>query len=320
MTTKKKSQSKKTSRKTSKKTTKKVAKKSAKKTAKRTTSKITDLKDFNKLKMHRFAGVSLAGGKSDKTAVAVLEYYPSEKKLFLRDLHDSIKASKEKSSDFYLHNILEKVEKNLELIAFDAPLKLPKCMRCKLKCPGYELCKEPEIKWMWKIHKKRSSKKRPNKIFTPYTERCAEAYISNELEEQFFPPAALGANGAPLAARAMFLSRRLKSKTMEFYPKLSLWRIGCDLRIQKSYLRFHRHAIDSDECREFVVRQLVENEVVFVYQQDMKLMIDRPHAFDAFLGALTAYLKFMGRTEKKPTGFPKSEAWVEFPKVNVEWF
>ena len=293
-----------------------MAKKKSKTSRKRPSSK----KDFSKLKVHRFAGVSLAGGKSDKTAVAILEYYPSEQKLFLRDLHDSIKATKEKSSDHYLYETLEKVEKDLDLIAIDAPLKLPKCMRCRLKCPGYETCKEPEIKWMWKVHRKRSKKKRPNKIFTPYTERCAEAYIANELEEQFFPPAAMGANGAPLAARAMFLNRRLKTPTIEFYPKLSLWRIGCDLRIQKSYLRFHRHAIDSDECREFIVRQLVENEVVFVYQQDLRNMIERPHAFDAFMGALTAYLKFVGRTEKRPKDFPRSEAWVEFPKEEVVWF
>ncbi len=287
--------------------------------AKKTTKKAASSKK-KKLKVHRFAGVCLGGGKSDKTAVSVLEYYPSEEKLFMRDLHEPIKASKEKSSDYYLYSLLEKEEKNLELIAFDAPLKMPKCMRCRLKCPGYEACDEPEIKWLWKVHRKRAKKKRPNKIFTPYTERCVEHYISNELEEQFFPPAALGANGAPLGARAQFLVRRIKTPCIEFYPKLSLWRIGCDLRIQKSYLRFHRHAIDSDECREFILRQLVENEIVFIYEQDLRKMIDRPHSFDAFLGAITAYLKFRGRTVKRPTGFPRSEAWVEFPHQEIQWF
>ena len=80
-------------------------------------------------------------------------------------------------------------------------------MRCRLKCPGHEKCKEPEIKWMWSRHRKLDKVKRPNKIFTPYTERCSEQYILSEIDADIFPDHALGSNRAPLAARAIYLKR-----------------------------------------------------------------------------------------------------------------
>ncbi len=210
-------------------------------------------------------------------------------------------------------------EKDLSTVAVDAPLKLPKCLRCRLQCPGYEECKEPEIQWMWDMHRKRQKLKRPNKIFTPYLQRCVELYLAHELEESFFPPQAMGSNGAPHYARATFLARRLNIPMIEYFPKLSLWRIGQDMRIQKSYLRFHKHAIDSDEGREFILRQIVDREIAFIYDQDQRNMILNPSSFDAFLGALTAYLKFRGKTERRPPGFPRSESWIEFPQVRIDW-
>lgn len=271
------------------------------------------------LEVLRFAGVSLGGGKTDKTAVAQIEYFASQKRLFLRSLYTNVSSSEGKSSDLNLHEILS--ENKFKLVAFDVPLQFPFCVRCELKCPGYEKCKLPHIKWMWDFHKKRNKVKRPNKLFTPYTERCAEMYISSELEENFFPSHALGANAAPLAARGHFVARRLKKVNMiECFPKLSLWRIGVSLDIPKSYLRFHRHSVDGDEARYYILSRLVELNVAFIYQQDLRAMVENSQAFDAFIGALTAYLKFRGECEKTPKDFPKVENWIEIPKQEITWF
>jgi hypothetical protein len=97
------------------------------------------------LKCHRFIGVDLSGGKNDKTSVAVLEYYPGQNKLFLTHIYEHIQAEGEISGDLALFEIIKEHSPNLEYLCIDAPLKLPKCIRCKLKCPGYEKCKEPEI-------------------------------------------------------------------------------------------------------------------------------------------------------------------------------
>lgn len=286
------------------------------------------------LTVHRFAGVALGGGKTERTAVAVLEYYPESKRVFLRALRDRVKTEATVSSDETLVHLLTVEEVGLETIAFDAPLQLPKCIRCDLVCPGFETCRLPEIRWLWNEHEGRGKKRRPNKVFTPYTERCAEVAIANHLEEPFHPPHALGANAAPLAARAHFLARRItrqrvldparpeltEPKLIEIYPKLSVWRIGRDLKVPKSHLRFHRHAVDSDESRHFFLKQLVEREITFIYQQDLKTLIESPQAFDAFIAALTAFLKYRGQTVPRPAGFPKDEIWIEFPEEEIDWF
>jgi hypothetical protein len=252
--------------------------------------------------------------------VAVIEYYPQQKRVFLRSLREKIKTESEVSADLQLHTVLTETEPDLEVVAFDVPLQLPKCMRCKLKCPGYERCRVSEIKWMWDFYRKRAKTKRPHKLFTPYTERCVEMYVASELEEPFYPSHALGANAAPLVARASFLTRRLRLPTMEVFPKLSVWRIGRALGISKTPLRNHRDSLSGDEARHVILKALVDNDIAFIYQQDMRTMVENNGAFEAFICALTAFLKHRGQTEKPPAGYPKGEAWIEFPKEAITWF
>lgn len=320
---------------------------STKSTAKRSTSKKTS--EGRGLTVHRFAGIALGGGKTDRTAVAVIEYYPESRRVFLRAIRDKVRGQDGDSGDQALIDLLTIEEPGLEAIAFDAPLQLPKCVRCELQCPGFESCRLPEMRWLWSEHEARAASKRPNKVFTPYTERCAEVYIANHLsrslEEAFHPPHALGANAAPLAARAHYLARRLTGlkkvdvasmnstkrsapsraggrsvpRLIEVFPKLSLWQIGRDLKVPKSYLRFHRHAVDSDEARHYVIKTLMEKEIAFVYQQDLKTLIESPQAFDAFISAITAYLEHRGQTVARPQGFPSEEIWITFPKNDIQW-
>ncbi len=269
------------------------------------------------IKFSRFVGVSLSGGKSDKACVAVVEYYPEHKKVFLARLFEKIKSEPgDVSADLKIHQIISQYEGETESVAFDVPLQLPKCMRCKLKCPGYEVCDEEEIKWLRNHYEKLNLKKRPKKVFTPYTQRCVETYLAQELEEPFELHHALGSNLAPLTARAHFITRRLKMKFIEVLPKLSIWRLGLQLKVSKSHLRFHRHAVGGDESRRVFLQALSEKLGVFIYQQDMKSMIENNHAFEAFISALTGYLSQQKVTEKRPNDFPKSESWIEFPKAD----
>lgn len=272
------------------------------------------------LRVVRFAGVSLGGGKTDKTAVAILDYYPDKKRVFLRSLHEKVSSKGEVSADESLFAILTGEENGLFSVAFDVPLQLPTCIRCQLKCPGVDACQQVEIQWMKDVYKKRDKNKRPNKMFTPYTERAAEIYIAHEIEEPFHPSHALGSNAAPLTARAHYLRRRLLTPVLEVYPKLSLWRIGMDLDIPKNYLRFHKHAVDGDEARLYILKSLIEKEIAFIYQQDMRTMVEDNIAFEAFLCALTSFLKYRGQTEKRPAGFPAEESWIEFPVKRIHWF
>ena len=238
--------------------------------------------------------------------------------MFLRSLRENVGGKTNKgeeiTADEALLQVLNEDETNLSTVAFDVPLTLP------VSVGGTPKEEEKVLSWMRKQHEKRSKEKRPNKMFTPYTERAAEIFISNELEEPFHPPHALGSNAAPLTARAFYLKKRLKQKLIETYPKLTLWRIGQDLSIPKSYLRFHRHSVDSDEARHYILKTLIEKEIAFIYQQDLKAMVENNIAFEAFLCALTAFLHHRGQTETPPGDFPKTEAWIAFPVQKIRWF
>lgn len=266
------------------------------------------------LKFHQYAGLSLSGGKSNKTSYAIVQFYPKQKKIFLTDLHYKLQSIKEKTADELLIESFKPYGSKLKAIAVDAPLSLPKCIRCKLKCPGYAKCRVSEVVWMRNEYAKNNKQKKPKNILNPYIERSAEVYISKNLEEPFFPPHAMGANNAPMAARMNYLSKHIKHKKIEFFPKLSLWRIGKSLGIRKSYLRFHKNSADGHEIREIILKRLIEKDIAFIYVDDLKKMIKSPQAFDAFIGALTAVLYGTKQVESKPKGYPKSSSWIEIPK------
>lgn len=271
----------------------------------------------------RFIGISLAGGKSDKACLAVIEYYPKEKKVFLSRLFEKIKSDDHVSGDLKIHELIKEHSENLKYVAFDVPLALPECIVCqqtrRLKCPGYEACKEPHIEWMWKHHEEALKKKKTHKLFTPYTQRAVEMYFQTELDQAFYLHHAMGSNAAPLMARALFIKNRLNTECIEVFPKLTFYRLGESLGLLKSTLNDHRAAFGGDESREQLLRILNEKNLAFLYHQDMKAMVDNSHAFEAFMCALTAFFKYQGHTEPRPKKFPANESWVEFPVKDIKF-
>lgn len=273
----------------------------------------------NQLKFDRFLGLALSGGKTDRTALAVLEYYSGYKKLFLTRIIDSFETSPEVSQDQNLFEELKSWELQTRYLCYNVALEAPKCFRCNLKCPGYEVCKEPEIRWLWKQYEKRKKSKSKLKLFTPYTERCAEYYLASELEEPFFPSSAMGANMAPLLARARFLQRRLHFESIEAYARLSFWRMGAKLGIRANRLRKYPTAFEGEEIRQEFITHLLESSGIFIYEQDRRLVIESHPAFEALICALTAYLKHLNQCELPPKDFPVSEPWIEHPLKNFTW-
>lgn len=267
-------------------------------------------------KVIKFAGLTLGGGKGRKTSLSILEYYPKEKKLFLSELHENIEEQKKLSSDSQIIKILEGHRKSLHSLGMDAPLKLPKCLRCRLTCPGHEKCQEPEIKWMWKLHKKRSPKKRPNKIFTPYTERCVEQFIASEINPELASDHAFGSNRAPLAARAMYLKRRVPtSKVIEVNPRVSVWNLGLNLGFRKSQLLLYKQITRGPAIRQSFLDHWCEEGLSFIYHRDFRLMVKDVFAFESFICAYSTFLNYKGACLERPKSFPKSEAWVAIPKL-----
>lgn len=257
----------------------------------------------------------MSGGKSDKACLAVIEHYPDQKRVFLARLVEKIKTEEFISADLKIHELIQQYGKAIETLALDVPLTLPKCMTCNLKCPGFESCKEDEMIWMREHFEAILREKKPKKLFTPYTQRCVDAYLNHSLEESFEVHHALGANLAPLTARAHFITRRLDLNLIEVNPLISFYRLGQKLKMNKSQIKIHRHSASGEESRRLFLQALSETGEIFIYQQDLKSMIENNHAFEAFLCAYVAHLQAQKKTEPRPKGFPKDEAWVNFPKI-----
>ncbi len=281
----------------------------------------------------RFVGLSLSGTKSTKSSLAVLEYYEKQDKVVLSHIFDKISVLDQVSSDELILENLNRLE-NLSSVFVNAPLQLPKCMRCKLRCPGHSACTEPEVKWMRDFYEKESKQKKPHKIISPYTEKCGELYWKNAIEDEtFILDHAGGANKASIMFRAMYIQKCFESgqknpaknlKTQksnssrnvswqQFFPQLSVWQWGRSLKVAKSHLRFFSHSVYGKEAREVFLTQLAKRTSLFFYDVEGKKIIHDKNSFEALLGALTAFSHFNNEYIKRPKNYPANESWPIVP-------
>lgn len=266
----------------------------------------------------RFVGLCLSGTKSTKSSLAILEYYREQDKVILSHIFDRISVVDQVSSDDLILKNLRSLE-NLVSVFVNAPLQVPKCIRCRLKCPGYDVCDEEEIKWMRRFYAKESKERKIQKILSPYTERCSELYWKNAIDDEtFILDHAGGANKASLMFRAMYLSRSFKTdfakvQWQQFYPQISAWQWGRALKIGKSHLRHYSHSVYGKEARDIFLNHLAKQTSLFFYEVEGKKIINDKHSFDALLGALTAFSHFNNEYYKRPKNFPKAEAWPIVP-------
>lgn len=267
-------------------------------------------------KFVRYMGLSLSGGKSDKSCLAVLDYYHDQKRLILSRLHEKIRTEEFVSADHKIVEMIDQLKDNAVSIMIDAPLSLPTSILKTEPCEGFETSSEPEIKWMRQFQHS-LPKKRQRKMFTPYTQRPVELYLSELEEENLDVQHALGANHAPITARAVYLKRRLPLDCFEVFPKLSVWRLGNELKVNKSHLRSYRNSVGGEEARRAFLNALADKTGLFLYQQDFRLLCENPHAFDSLIAALMGHLKAQKKTQDRPADFPKGAAWIEFPKSKV---
>lgn len=258
----------------------------------------------------------MSGGKNEKTSLCYIDYYSLPHKLFLKTIVDKI-SEEDESADDTLLKYLNKRDSAVRYIAVDVPLTLPHCF--DHACKGINVCEASTTQWHWKNYKRLKDKNKNHKLFTPYTERCVEAYISHSLEEHFPISHALGSNSAPLTARAHFLKNRIHAKLVEVYPRLSFWRIGQKLKMNKSQLRFYKHGARGDQARESFLRELMDQNIIFIYEQDVQKLLAKTSVYDAFIAAITAFLYFKDQCEKPPKGFPVSEGWIQFPAKDFTW-
>ncbi len=268
-----------------------------------------------------FIGVDLGGGKGKNTAVA---------RLILDG--DGIKVADYgtgKEAPWYDERLIGYLRQQSDaVVAVDAPLTLPSCVRCVLpSCPTQEICDVPIVDWF----RTRSRLPRPstaelpvelhvaprngsNKLkprYTPYTQRAAEVVLHEEFKIQ--PRETLGQGMGPLASRGKYLLRALagthalNDNLIEVYPKATLTQLFTP-RIAGRYKR----SADSPVARLEILNRL--GDLSFAPGAWREDGLANDHKFDAIICAYTAYLWWRGRCEPPTNDLVLDDGWIWFPR------
>jgi hypothetical protein len=268
----------------------------------------------------RYLGLELSGAKNQKTALAVLEHFPKEKKTFLLEAYERVVPRTDQTGDEALLELLGDLQPGVTLMGINVPLTLPPCIHCTKKvCPLPRKCTVPEVKWMRQVNSRAKGLE-----FTPYTQRPVELWVRHQvlphLEEtygtvKFEIDETLGGSKAPLTARMQFLSRHLKSfSPIEVWPKLTVAMLAMNAQLPKRVLSQYRHLDTGVQGREQLLTMLVEHMGLFIYERDAKKLTTSLATFDAFICALTALLADQGACAKVPHPFPAHSGWVHYPQ------
>lgn len=277
---------------------------------------------------HRYLGLDLAGAKNQKTALAVLEHYPKERKTFLLDVYEKIVPEEGHSSDQALLELIGELKPGIAKIGVNVPLDLPPCIPCVRKtCPTPLKCSVPVVKWMRETTRKLAqSQKRSDGPgvrvldFTPYTQRPIELWVRYQVlprlqpSHRFEVDEALGGNKAPLSARMHYLKRHLgKIPTAEVWPKLSVAIFAEQLGLQRRTIARYRQLEEGIHAREEIIEALAHRHGLFIYERDVRKLAQSLASFDAFICAYTALLSDTDRCEERPHGFPAHAGWIQYP-------
>lgn len=276
-------------------------------------------------KSRRYLGIELSGAKNEKTALAALEYYPKEKKLFLLEIYEQVAALEDQTSDEALLEVIQEHRSPSLSLGVNVPTTLPPCIGCTRKsCPLPAQCSVTTVKWMRDAT--RRAKRHPSssrvRDFTPYTQRPVELWIRyNVLPElpealRFDMDETLGGSRAPLAARMNFLLRHLGGVPLyETLPKLTVAVLAHDLQLNKKIVGAYRQLEDGAYARETILEALMKEKGVFVYQRDLAKLARSLASFDAFLCAYGAWLADTEQTAPPPAGFASDSGWISYPKI-----
>ena len=87
-------------------------------------------------------GLSMKGGKRDQFFFCLVEFYPDEKRWFLKSLLQ-VKDEEGLSGDEAIRSWIEEYE--VSELVLDIPQSSAACATCVLDCPGAHLCPEPTV-------------------------------------------------------------------------------------------------------------------------------------------------------------------------------
>ena len=265
-----------------------------------------------------FVGIDLGGGKGKNTAVALVQRRNGDARVSF------VGTRTPGGSPFYDAQLLDFVRQHSPertLVAIDAPLTLPVCVRCRLEtCVGLDGCRDNVIGWFRNRGRElvlgpeaRSSTKPPT---TPYTQRACEVVLHRK--HGVLPRETLGQGMGPLTARAHYLRRALESQyrlnenLIEVYPKATV-----HVLFDGDRARSYKRQVDAWGTRAQMLEALSHRLRFDVWREGC---LSNDHCFDAVLCAYTGYL-----CDEQGWNMPQQDrdifdvdGWIWFPPARSE--
>jgi predicted nuclease with RNAse H fold len=184
------------------------------------------------------------------------------------------------------------------ILAIDAPLTLPPCLRCSAACrgPGIDRCERADARGLWRAG------------WNPTSQRLCELLIYERVHERPMPTMQLGA----LAARALVLARRFRRlrpppRVLEVYPRATL----AALRAGDPAIRPRERAEERAAHRQGVIRAMRESGLIDVPDR-LRRRLSEEHVFDALIAAYTGWLYPHG-LRPPPSVMHESDGWIWVP-------
>jgi predicted RNase H-like nuclease len=255
-----------------------------------------------------FIGVDLGGGKGKNTAVARLEL-DGDKGVRVVDY-----GTGTKESPWFDDRLLAYLREHADgaVVAIDAPLTLPSCIRCvEPSCPTVDACEVPIVSW---FRERENGARKPGlkPKYTPYTQRASEVILHED--HQILPRETLGQGMGPLTARGQYLTRalaathRLNENLIEVYPKATLTRL-----FEAKRTRRYKRSTGSQDTRLGMLNDLAD--LTFAPGQWRQHALENDHKFDAVICAYTAYLWSRGECEQPSNATVLDDGWIWFPRA-----
>lgn len=268
-----------------------------------------------------FIGVHLGGGRGKNTAVALLCCASQSKHVGQRNSGNGVVVTYVGVKDpsgrpFYDDILLSFVREHVNnaVVAIDAPLRPPVCLRCRLdNCPGLERCIDPVVRWFKDkgndLAKPFRNKQKP--LTTPYTQRACEVILYKK--DGIFPREALGQGMGPLAARAHYLCRALKENfqidknLIEVSPKATIHKLCGSARANQ-----YKKEVSTWRTRAEILEMLSKDLTFEIWREGC---LKNDHFFEAVICAYTAYLwSTQGWTlPETDRDVYKQDGWIWFP-------
>jgi predicted RNase H-like nuclease len=258
---------------------------------------------------HTFIGVDLGGGKGKNTALARLAL-----------VHSGVQVldygTGGRDAPWYDDRLIAYLREHADgaLVAVDAPLTMPSCVRCTLPSyPTLDLCEVPIIRWFrGRGNGTRAAGKKPQ--YTPYTQRASEVLLHEE--HHILPRETLGQGMGPLAARGAYLrhalagTHALDDNLIEVYPKATIAQLF-SARVAGRYKR----SAESPQTRLTILNEL--HDLSFAPGAWREHGLANDHKFDAVICAYTAYLWWRGRCVQPADEVVRDDGWIWFPSRPV---